>query len=319
MIRTTKPRNARSKRALEARECKLVENQKSALFLSGTSTSDLTRSAMTDIHSLKKPNAIKFTKKNSIHPFEDATPLEFFSSKNDTSFLVFASHSKKRPHNLTIARTFDHRILDMLELGIDESTFRPLTFFKTSKPGIGMKPLLSFSGAIFDSIPNYRLFKSMFLDFFRGETVNSVNVEGLQYMIHFSAAESTEQNPAPAIHMRVHLIKTLKSGQKLPRVEVEEMGPRIDFRIRRVHEPDEAMMKEALKKPRALEARSKKNIETDIMGDKIGRIHTGGQDFSKMQSRKMKGLKRRPTDEADEEMTLVDEDEDGGAKKARLA
>ncbi|RPA94649.1 Brix-domain-containing protein [Choiromyces venosus 120613-1] len=319
MIRTTKPRNARSKRALEAREPKLIENQKNTLFLSGTSTSDLTRSAMTDIHSLKKPNAIKFTKKNTIHPFEDATPLEFFSSKNDTSFLVFASHSKKRPHNLTFARTFDHRILDMLELGMDESTFRPLTFFKTSKPGVGMKPLLSFSGAIFDSIPNYQLFKSMFLDFFRGETVDSINVEGLQYMIHFSAAEATEGNPAPAIHMRVHLIKTLKSGQKLPRVEVEEMGPRIDFKIRRVQEPDEAMMKEALKRPRALEARSKKNIETDIMGDKIGRIHTGKQDFNKMQSRKMKGLKRRPTDDADEEMTLVDEDEDNGAKKARLA
>lgn len=116
-----------------------------------------------------------------------------------------------------------------------------------------MKPLLSFSGAIFDSIPNYQLFKSMFLDFFRGETVDSINVEGLQYMIHFSAPESTEQNPTPTIHMRVHLIKTLKSGQKLPRVEVEEMGPRIDFKIRRVQEPDEAMMKEALKKPRALE------------------------------------------------------------------
>jgi len=200
-----------------------------------------------------------------------------------------------------------------------------------------MKPLLSFSGAIFDSIPNYQLFKSMFLDFFRGETVSSINVEGLQYMIHFSAPESTEQNPTPTIHMRVHLIKTLKSGQKLPRVEVEEMGPRIDFKIRRVQEPDEAMMKEALKKPRALEvyshlryrcalimlitrqARSKKNIETDIIGDKIGRIHTGKQDFGKMQSRKMKGLKRRPTDDADEEMTLVDEDEDNSAKKARLA
>jgi len=297
----------------------LSKTKRAHFFLSGTSTIDLTRSAMTDIHSLKKPNAIKFTKKNSIHPFEDATPFEFFSSKNDTSFLVFASHSKKRPHNLTFARTFDHRILDMLELGIDESTFRPLTFFKTSKPGIGMKPLLSFSGAIFDSIPSYQLFKSMFLDFFRGETVDSVNVEGLQYMIHFSSAESTEQNPAPTIHMRVHLIKTLKSGQKLPRVEVEEMGPRIDFKIRRVQEPDEAMMKEALKKPRALEARSKKNIETDIIGDKIGRIHTGKQDFSKIQSRKMKGLKRRPTDDADEEMTLVDEGEDGGAKKARLA
>ena len=38
-----------------------------------------------------------------------------------------------------------------------------------------------------------------------------------------------------------------------PRVEVEEMGPRIDFRVGRVKEADEAVMKEALKKPKQLE------------------------------------------------------------------
>lgn len=65
-----------------------------------------------------------------------------------------------------------------------------------------------------------------------------------------------------------------------------------------------------------MQARTKKNIETDIIGDKLGRIHTGKQDLNKMQSRKMKGLKRGPTD--DEEMTLVDA-EDDKVKKARLA
>lgn len=65
-----------------------------------------------------------------------------------------------------------------------------------------------------------------------------------------------------------------------------------------------------------VQARSKKNIETDIIGDKLGRIHTGKQDLNKLQSRKMKGLKRGATD--DEEMTLVDEEEDH-VKKARLS
>jgi len=92
--------------------------------------------------------------------------------------------------------------------------------------------------------------------------------------------------------MRVWRIVTKRSGQRLPRVEVEEMGPRIDFRLGRVREADEGMMKEALKRAKGTEARSKKNIETDIVGDKMGRIHLGRQDLDELQTRKMKGLKR---------------------------
>ena len=40
------------------------------------------------------------------------------------------------------------------------------------------------------------------------------------------------------------------------------------------------------------QAKVKKNIETDAMGDKVGRIHLGRQDLLEMQTRKMKGLKR---------------------------
>lgn len=50
-----KPRNARSKRALDDREAKLVENHKKTLLLSGTSTSDLTRHAMGDLVSYSTP------------------------------------------------------------------------------------------------------------------------------------------------------------------------------------------------------------------------------------------------------------------------
>lgn len=117
--------------------------------------------------------------------------------------------------------------------------------------------MVCFSGSLFDSDPQYRLVKSVFLDFFRGETVSAIDVEGLRYMVNVAAAEPSDRETAPVVHLRVHLIRTRKSGQKLPRVEVEEMGPRIDFRVRRVQEADEGMMKEALKKPRQLEVRFK--------------------------------------------------------------
>jgi ribosome production factor 2 len=71
---------------------------------------------------LKKPDAVNFTKKNQIHPFEDDSSLEFFSQKNDASLLVVGTHSKKRPHNLVFARMFNHQIMDMMELGIEKAT-----------------------------------------------------------------------------------------------------------------------------------------------------------------------------------------------------
>ena len=92
--------------------------------------------------------------------------------------------------------------------------------------------------------------------------------------------------------MRVYRIVTRRSGQKVPRVEVEEIGPRCDFRIGRVREADEGMWKEAMKKWKMGEAKVKKNVETDVVGDKMGRIHLGRQDLGELQTRKMKGLKR---------------------------
>lgn len=319
-----KPRNARSKRALDKKAPKAIENPKRALFLRGTTCSQVTQDALTDLYSLRRPLAQKFTKKNDIHPFEDATSLEFFSEKNDSSILVFGSSSKKRPHTLTMVRTFAHKVLDMMELHIDPESFRMLSQFKNKKCAVGLKPLLLFSGTPFESpvSDEYTMAKSFFVDFFKGEPADKVDVEGLQYMVSISARDTVDGEEAkPAIHLRVYLIKTKKSGQKLPRVEIEEMGPRIDFRVGRIKEPDEAVLKEAMRKARTSQERPKKNISTDIVGDKIGRIHLGKQDLKELQTRKMKGLKRS-RDVADSDGEGVDEDEaisDDEVKKPRRA
>ncbi|KFY21191.1 hypothetical protein V491_03090 [Pseudogymnoascus sp. VKM F-3775] len=295
MLRQIKPRNARSKRALDKKAPKPVENPKKALFLRGTSCSQKTQDALTDLYSLRRPLAQKFTKKNEIHPFEDATSLEFFSEKNDASLLVFGSSSKKRPHALTLVRTFGYKVLDMLELNLDPDSLRLLSQFKNKKCAVGLKPMLLFSGTPFESpIPNeYTMAKSFFTDFFKGEPAEKVDVEGLQYLVSIAARDTVDGEEAkPKIHLRVYLIKTKKSGQKLPRVEVEEMGPRMDFRVGRMKDAEEAMLKEAMRKARTTLERPKKNISTDIVGDKVGRIHLGKQDLGELQTRKMKGLKR---------------------------
>lgn len=313
MLRQIKPRNARSKRALEKRAPKAIENPKTVLFLRGTTCSQVTQDALADLFALRQPLAKKFTKKNAIHPFEDASSLEFFSEKNDASFLVFGSSSKKRPHCLTFARTFGGKILDMLELYLDPESMRTLKQFKGKKPAIGLRPMVVFAGTAWEStVQNeYTVAKSMLTDFFCGErTADKIDVEGLQYVVVLTADEGAGAESAkPAIHLRAYLIQTKRSGQKLPRVEVEEMGPRMDFRVGRMQEPEENMLKEALKKARGTEEKTKKNVSMDVMGDKIGRIHVGKLDLSDLQTRKMKGLKRG----RDEDVEVDDADDDEGS------
>lgn len=55
-------------------------------------------------------------------------------------------------------------------------------------------------------------------------------------------------------------------------------------------------MKEALRKPKELKVTKKKNISVDGLGTTHGRIHVGKQEINKIQTRKMKGLKKT-TDE----------------------
>ena len=56
-----------------------------------------------------------------------------------------------------------------------------------------------------------------------------------------------------------------------------------------------------------MQAKQRKNVETDVVGDKIGRIHLGRQDLSELQTRKMKGLKR--SRDTDAELEGAEEDE----------
>jgi ribosome production factor 2 len=305
------------------REPQQHENPKTTLFVSGQKTSQILKLAVADIATLKRPFVERFTKKNDIHPFDDASSLEFFSQKNDTSLLVLSLHSKKRPHCLTLARTFSYKMLDMLELYINADTFRTLQQFKNKKPSIGLKPMLSFHGTVFED-PNqtkYTLAKSLLIDLFKGQDAEEVDVEGLQYLISITAAEPTDELPNPQIKLRFYLLRTKRSGQKLPRIEVEEMGPRLDFSLGREMFPDPDMLKDAMKKPKGNEQRTKKNIDTDAMGDKTGKIHMSKQDFANLQTRKMKGLKRSRDEDQFEEVGVEDtasEDEETVIKKVKV-
>ena len=151
---------------------------------------------------------------------------------------------------MTWVRFFGGQVLDMLELYVVQETARTLQQFKGEKCKVGTKPLLSFSGSQFESTVSnqYTLAKSIFVDFFRGVETQTIDVEGLQLLISFFAGENDQDGQPAKIQMRCWRITTKKSGQKVPRVEVEEMGPRIDFRVGRMRDADQAHWKEAMRK-----------------------------------------------------------------------
>lgn len=136
-----KPKSKAHKRYLENREPKLIENDKTCLFLRGGNSSQAVTKVMSCFASLKKPNSIQFHQKNMLRPFEDPSSLEFFAERNDASLFCFGSHSKKRPHNLVFGRFFNNQLLDMVELAVNYANIPNKLKIPT-----GIKPMLSFTG-----------------------------------------------------------------------------------------------------------------------------------------------------------------------------
>ena len=97
-------RNLKAIRRARSKEAKLVEGPKQLLALKGPASSAILNEVLTDLIMLKKPDAKALTRKNDIRPFEDASSLEFLCDKNECSAFLYASHSKKRPHNLVLVR-----------------------------------------------------------------------------------------------------------------------------------------------------------------------------------------------------------------------
>jgi ribosome production factor 2 len=170
-------KSKRGLRSLAARESKVNENTKKCLVLKGNKTSQVTKSAQSELASLFHPPQVKKLSKmnQGMHPFEDQSSLEFLCEKNDCSLFMLASKSKKRPHALTLGRCFDWQVLDMYEFSLLENSFLSMKDIQKNmvlKPvlHLGSKPLLLFNGEEFDSDPEMMSLKN----FFAGKSLSYV-------------------------------------------------------------------------------------------------------------------------------------------------
>lgn len=158
---------------------------------------------------MKKPDGIWYKKKeaNQSNPFEDHTQVEFYSNRADASLFALTSHTKKRPNNLVMGRTFNWQLYDMLEFQVEN--FKSILEYKISDANaIGSKPMFIVAGEPFHTDEEVKNTANLLVDFFRGEVVDNINLQGLDHVIVLTAKDRI-------IHFSHYAVKFKKSGTKV--------------------------------------------------------------------------------------------------------
>jgi len=273
----------RGKKVLIKRAPKIRENDKKALIIHGNKTTPVIREVMEYLYNLKKPLAMHMRWHHPYHLFEDVTAVEGFAKKYDSSLFLFGTNQKKRPNTLIFGRMYDHQLLDMFELRV--TNYVPASEFKQPAPLYGCKPCLVLQGTLFESDDEMKRLGNLMVDWFRGPKVPQIRLQGLETIITFTAVENK-------LLFRVYRTQLKKSATKTPRVELVECGPSIDFALDRKQLASDSLYKTATKVPAQLRIKPKKNVSQDVFGTTHARIHLGRQDVGRIQTRKVKALKK---------------------------
>jgi len=281
-----KPTTQRGKRILKNREPKLVEEGKLTLVLSGRNGSNEVASILHDVYGLRKPAASYLRlRTEEIRPLENETQIERFTKKANASLFLTGSHSKKRPINVVFGRLFNHGLLDFVEFKV--VAYKLSKEFKKSGIPLGTKPCISVNGSEFETDPVLSRVKNLFIDFFKGEDVEKVRLAGLEHLISITYADGI-------ICIRSYKVLLRKSGTRLPKVELEEAGPRLDLAIDRHRFASDHLWRQATRVPSQLKPKKRKNITRDVFGSTIGQLHVEHQNLTPFTAgKRVKALRKR--------------------------
>ncbi|ELP91934.1 brix domain containing protein, putative [Entamoeba invadens IP1] len=277
---------------LAEREPKVKENPKTAIFMKGRKTTQLLTEAMDDLGFYKKPYLKKFNHKHEIQPFDDETPIEVYSKGQDASLTLFGNSTKKRPNCLTFIRCYDHRVLDMIELKIEEYT--PIREFKGEKPPTCPRVLFSFVGSAFETDEQFKMFKNIIVDFYKNDQHDKFNVEEITTVMAFSVVDGK-------ILMSVYHVTV---DNNLP--VYNEVGPRFVFAPERNYFAANDLREEAMQIPPQLaKPKKKKNVTKDMFGQVIGKVHAQTEDLSQLAKkiRLPKALRQEKKDKKEKKLT----------------
>lgn len=300
------------KRHLKAQEPQIFEGAKTTLLLRGHSTSEMVTAALRDLNALCSPNCKVLSRKNQVLPFEERKGVEFLCQKNDAGLFVLGSHNKKRPNNLVFGRTFDGAVLDMIELGVtDFVSMKELHKISHVSRNLGSPACMLFQGDAWTRDATLRTLQSLMLDMFKGVRFEEVDLAALDHVIVFTSVDDK-------IMMRTYGVGFVKGkgaaaaaadedanmsddedeekvgAGPAPKIELLEMGPSMNLKVRRSRLADENMRKAALRLPKGAKgAKKQKNVSRNALEGKVGQVHMKRQDMDKLVMRsRFKGLKR---------------------------
>ncbi|KNC51751.1 brix domain-containing protein 1 [Thecamonas trahens ATCC 50062] len=315
--RPNRPKTQRGKRALKAREAKIVEDSKKALLLKGPKCSAGVTQLLRELHAMRRPLSVLFNRNNSVRPFEDEESITYLTGKNEAALFALGTSTKHKKNRLIMGRTFENQVLDMIEFEV--VNFTSMSEFKgKAKSSVGSKPLVLFQGERFETDDVFVATKSLLMEFFLGNTeLTELDLAGVEHVVIVSAM------PGDFIHIGHYAIELKKSGSRLPRVELVEIGPEFDLVMHRTHFADAALMKDAMFVPKDLRPKKVKNVSRDAFGSVVGNIHMSRQDLTEVNTRKVKGLRRsrdkalaaQAIAEAAAEVELEDGGDAGPARK----
>jgi len=280
------------RRALKKKAPKIVEPVKAAMVIKGQKTSQTIKDVLADMSKLKAPNVVKYMKKNPVFPFDDSTSLEFFSEKSDASLFLLGSHSAKRPDNLVMGRFFDHKMLDMVEFGVKD--FKAMSSFKGPKHNLASRTCVIFQGEEFENNAEFKRFGNILLDFFVEQPTDYVNLACLDHVLIFTSQPNT-------ILVRHYAVILKKSGSRIPRIELEEIGPSMDLEVRRHRFASEDLRQQANTHFVEKKSKSKKNVGKDDLHQEMGTVHIGSQNMNELMQKRPKALRNKRQQEEEGE------------------
>ena len=151
--------------------------------------------------------------------------------------------------------------------------------------------MLCFIGSEFEHKPDYQKLKNIFLDFFRGEVVTQVNLMGLKHVI------CVVSHPG-GVRLSVSKVSLKASGTKIPKVELTDCGPIIEFVMRRTRFASDDLMKLAMEQPGSGKKKQSKNIKKNVFGESIGTLHREKQNLNEITHnlKKTKALRPRKSE-----------------------
>lgn len=156
---------------------------------------------------------------------------------------------------------------------------------------LGARPVVIFSGTVFDYDEKLKRAKNLIHDFFvEGVQKDSIDIlTEPRYVISVTGTEKSIHLRFFYVRLRASELEKLKNGEpELSNGVFVEIAPRIRLTLGRSQIAKDEEFNQACKQRKIKAKKHEKNISKNQLGDRIGRVYVEQQDLKSLRLRKRK-------------------------------